>query len=46
MVSNARELLGQNVDEFQIIKDKVLNNSYFMHVEHIILGLLTDEAIG
>ena len=44
MILNAKELLQP--EEFEIIQKIILNNSYFMHVEHIILGLLTDDNIA
>ena len=46
MVKNAKELLFGNEDEFDIFKKKLLNNSYFLHVEYIILGLLSDSSVA
>ena len=46
MFTNAETLLQYNEDEYDIIKKVLLNNSYFMHVEHIIMGLLTDDNIA
>ena len=45
MLSNAKELLQYNETEYDIIKKIFLNNSYFLHVEHIIMGLLTDDNL-
>ena len=45
MGMNGKELLENDAEEYDIFLKKFFNNSYFLHVEHIIMGLLSDDDI-
>merc|ERR1712051_577211 len=44
-VKHAQDLLENDETEFEIFKKKFFNNSYFMHIEMVIIGLLSDKEI-
>ena len=44
-VKHAQDLLENDETEFEIFKKKFFNNSYFMHIEMVIIGLLSDKEM-
>ena len=42
---HAKDLLENDETEFEIFKKKFFNNSYFMHIEMVIIGLLSDKEM-